>query len=52
MRPKKVRYYGPDYPNLTHGRIYKVYCLYSHGFMLIDNDGAQAYVFAGNCEVI
>ena len=52
MRPRLVRYYGPDYDNLKHGRCYKVHCLYSHGFMLIDDHGEQAYVYAGNCEVL
>ena len=52
MRPRLVRYYGPDYDNLKHGHVYLVHCLYSHGFMLIDDHHEQAYVFAGNCEVL
>lgn len=52
MRPRLVRYYGPDYDNLKHGYVYQVHCLYSHGFMLIDDHHEQAYVYAGNCEVL
>ena len=52
MRPCLVRYYGPDYDNLKHGHVYQVHCLYSHGFMLIDDYHEQAYVYAGNCEVL
>lgn len=52
MRPRLVRYYGPDYDNLKHGRVYQVHCLYSHGFMLIDDHNEKAYVYAGNCEVL
>lgn len=52
MRPRLVRYYGPDYDNLKHGRVYQVHCLYSHGFMLIDDHNEEAYVYAGNCEVL
>lgn len=52
MRPRLVRYYGPDYDNLKHGYVYQVHCLYSHGFMLIDEHHEQAYVYAGNCEVL
>ena len=52
MCPRLVRYFGPDYDNLKHGRCYKVHCLYSHGFMLIDDHDEQVYVYAGNCEVL
>ena len=52
MCPRLVRYYGPDYDNLKHGHVYQVHCLYSHGFMLIDDHNEQAYVYAGNCEVL
>ena len=52
MRPRLVRYYGPDYDNLKHGHVYQVHCLYSHGFMLIDDHHEHAYVYAGNCEVL
>ena len=52
MCPRLVRYYGPDYDNLKHGHVYQVHCLYSHGFMLIDDHHEQAYVYAGNCEVL
>ena len=52
MRPRLVRYYGLDYDNLKHGHVYQVHCLYSHGFMLIDDHHEQAYVYAGNCEVL
>lgn len=52
MRPRLVRYYGSDYDNLKHGHVYQVHCLYSHGFMLIDDHHEQAYVYAGNCEVL
>ena len=45
MRPRLVRYYGPDYDNLKHGYVYQVHCLYSHGFMLID-DHHIAWLFS------
>lgn len=52
MALRKVRYYGPDYPNIKHGHIYRVKCLHSHGFFLLDDNDDEVYVYAGNCVVI
>lgn len=52
MCPRLVLYNGPDYDNLKYGRCYIVNCLYSHGFMVIDDYGEKVYVYAGNCEVL
>lgn len=52
MRPRLVRYCGPDYHNLKHGYVYQVHPLYLHGFMLIDCHDELVLVDAGDCEVI